>query len=390
MGYPMKAQATGMQSAILVALIGILITIYIVLLPDAERQDLLQGGPGVESAGNAGVILLDYPGRLDYLEGNVVEHNFPRMQLFNVVETTIFRELPSLVVGSSVFSKDIANMSFRVPLPNATESSSVIFTVKGGEGALFVEVNGQQIYSGSPTGTASPIAIPREVLTQSNELRFMVAKPSWWKFWKKNEYSLEQIKVIGEVRDLSSQESKGVFKITSYELVHTLNSYLRFTPSCNPKKVRDLKVSLNDKVVYNAVPSCGQLKIIDLNNSILLQENNVIHFKADGSDYILGSIAVVNELNQTPMREYEFQISAREFDQIRQGSLGVAMIFHFFEPEEIKEAEIYINERKTYLPRLEGPEYSRDITPYLRPGLNTLRIVPRASMDIQEFEIRFI
>ncbi len=385
----MKAQASGMQSAVLVALIGVLITIYIVLLPDAERQQVLSG-PAENKDANAGVILLDYPGRLDYLAGNIVEHSFPRMQLFNVIETMVFREIPSIVAASNLFSRDVANVSFRIPLLNATESGAVIFNVKQGEGTLELDVNGQQIYSGAPTGTVPPIKIPKELFMQSNELRFTVGKPTWWKFWGKNEFILEQVKVIGEVRDLASEQSSGLFKISNYEFVHTVNSYLRFTPSCNPKKVNKLLVTINDKKVYNDVPTCGQLKIIDMNKTVIRENDNHLVFRADGSDYILGSIAVVTELNETPLKEYEFEITPAEFDSIRSGSLGVVMIFHFFEPEEIKEAEVYINERKTYLPRLDGPEYSKDITSYLRPGVNSIRIIPRASMDIQEFEVRFV
>ena len=386
----MKAQASGMQSAILVALIGILITVYIVLLPDPDRQQLLESGPGVDKANQAGILLLDYPGRLDYLEGNVVEHSFPRMQLFNIVETLIFREVPSLVVSSNVIKRGTANVSFRVPLLNATESGAVVFTVKEGEGSLTVEVNGQQVYAGTPAGTIAPIAIPRELLMAGNELRFTVGRPSWWKVWKKNEYILEQLKVIGEVRDLASQESTGLFDVSSYELEHTLNAYVRFTPSCNPKKVKELQLTLNGRGLFDDIPVCGQMQIVDFNKTILVKDRNSVLFKAPGSDYILGSIAVVTELNQTPLKEYEFEISPQEFDAIRAGQLGVEMVFHFFEPEEIKEAEIYINERKTYLPRLDGPEYRKPITPYLRPGVNTIRIIPRTSIDIQEFEVRFI
>src|SRR3990172_8136928 len=80
-----KAQASGTGAAALVAIIGGLIVIYILVLPPAEREKILSDQEGTSIGGAKTkvtakineTLLVETPGRLDFLEEEEIEHLVP-------------------------------------------------------------------------------------------------------------------------------------------------------------------------------------------------------------------------------------------------------------------------------------------------------------------------
>ena len=99
-----KAQG-GINAAVLVAVIAGLIILYILFLPEAEREALLEN-KSVESVSRGDdddededVLLREFPGRLDTVEG-VLDKTIPNIYLFEKTDAKELEKInPRVVEG---------------------------------------------------------------------------------------------------------------------------------------------------------------------------------------------------------------------------------------------------------------------------------------------------
>src|SRR3989344_8613153 len=100
-----KAQS-GINAAILVAIIAGLIVIYILFVPIEERKDIL--GINDSEEGNGGeedenVLLLENPGRLEFIENKDIEKDIDPVNLYTRTDAVVLKELNSLYVKNGIF-----------------------------------------------------------------------------------------------------------------------------------------------------------------------------------------------------------------------------------------------------------------------------------------------
>ena len=104
-----------------------------------------------------------------------------------------------------------------------------------------------------------------------------------WKFWRTNEYLLENIKISASVTDVSTRESEMTFQVSSTEKNNLDLVKLRFFADCDKNKVEPLQIYMNNERIFSSVPDCGSLRSMDISPHYLLSDENRILFRTDTS-----------------------------------------------------------------------------------------------------------
>ena len=208
-----KAQG-GINAAVLVAVIAGLIILYILFLPEKEREDLLEnknktGQDGTTGNGNEEVVplLKEFPGRLDTVSG-ITDKTVPNIFLFERTDAKELEKINPFMVRNGWFDKKSNTASFSIEDLENTDNVILAFNAKKHNGILTIKLNDAIIYENEiETETVAPIKLNRNLLKDQNVLEFSVSSVGI-KFWKTNEYSLEDVRVIGDITDRSKQESR--------------------------------------------------------------------------------------------------------------------------------------------------------------------------------------
>ncbi|MGM5483145.1 MAG: hypothetical protein ACQESF_06790 [Nanobdellota archaeon] len=320
-----KGQNTAGGAAAFIAIIGGALLLYLLLLPPSAREELLQdqsSSNGLDENNNNEEdqffeemdkkVLSESPGKVSSLRFEEFDHHLPAINLFT---RTIGKEKQigsAKYVKSSVFDKKESKMNFE--LPENTKNAFLDFKLnpnRNNKGYLNIILNGNKIFGKAlEKGRLNePIAIQDSFLQEENELIFRVSGVGW-KFWKTNEYELNNIRIIFDEKDTSRQKSENTFIIDDSEKQNLDNAKLKFNPDCNAATAGVLTVMLNRKIVYQAVPDCGQLNKIDLSSDMINTGKNTISFHAEQGHYLINHINL-----QTKMEEMTFPVYYFDLDE---------------------------------------------------------------------------
>src|SRR3989338_4147379 len=202
-----KNAQSGFNAAILVAIIAGLIILYIVFLPAAEREKLLEEKKDAAVEEKSNVLLKSSPGVLSTSSGLESEKGIPNIFL---VETTNAKELESInpfIVRNGWFDKRAKKIDFEIAEPENTDNVAVSFTAKKRSGVLAIKLNNAVIFENElASEVTAPVRLSKNLLGKANSLEFSVSSVGI-KFWTTNEYSFENVKIIGDITDTSKQES---------------------------------------------------------------------------------------------------------------------------------------------------------------------------------------
>ena len=227
-----KAQG-GINAAVLVAVIAGLIILYILFLPESERRALLENESVKKTTGTSGkdaedsFLLREFPGRLDTVSG-ITDKTFPNIFLFERTDAKELEKINPFMVRDGWFDKKSNTASFSIDDLDNTDNVILAFNAKKHNGILTIKLNDAIVYENEiETETAAPIKLSRNLLKDQNTLEFSVSSVGI-RFWKTNEYSFEDARVIGDITDRSKQESRNVFTLTGTELLNIEKADLRF------------------------------------------------------------------------------------------------------------------------------------------------------------------
>jgi hypothetical protein len=318
-----KAQA-GAAGALL-ALIAVFIILYMLLIPPEMRDQLLNDGdstgktPGTEQPlgfeFNTTVISV-VPGRIDYLKIKEYDHPLPAVNLYS---TSTAKELDignNVYVKNGIFDKKTANITFPIKDPGSIESVYLSFRSnpnRNNKGILTVSLNGRVLFD-AELGKSSidPIAVDSSALQMNNVLTFEVSGVGY-RFWTTNEYELNDIKLVYDSIDDSTQTSRNTFMVTETEKFNLEKATLRFTPDCKSAAVGTMTVNVNSETVYSAVPDCGSPNVIDLSPSVIEAGNNRVMFHSAQGKYLIDQISVKTSLKAQAYPRYDFELDDRLF-----------------------------------------------------------------------------
>lgn len=321
-----KAQG---NAAGIVILIAVFIVIYILLLPPTERCKLLDT---CETSSSSGVIpgstgttpgtlqgassltLLDVnPGRLSYQARDTYEYDLNAVTISAQSNAYVFSEVSSFSISNSWFGKRDRTLNFDIEDIDNIENVILSFSAPRREGRLIVDVNGHEIYDFPVASyTVFPISIDRNLLQERNNLTLSVSGVGL-RFWTSNEYLIENLKVIGDVIDISKQESLNTFYIPENQFNSVREVNLRFNPECSRDRVGVLEINLNGKIIHSGVPDCGVLNRIYLSPNDLNQGTNRVTFRTSRGIYLIDQIQVRTRLEEARSPTYYFSIGSEYF-----------------------------------------------------------------------------
>jgi len=392
-----KAQG-GINAAVLVAIIAGLIFLYILFLPAAERESLLENKSissvtGGKSTDDKDVLLREFPGRLDNVEG-VIDKTIPNIFLFKTTNAKELESINPLIVRNGWFDDKKRTVSFGVGDLENTDNIILSFNAKKHDGILTIKLSNEIIYENEIISeTVAPIKLNKNLLSDSNTLEFSVSSVGF-RFWKTNEYSLDDIRIIGDITDRSKQESRNIFTLTSTELFNIERADLRFVPYCrNEEKVGVLDILINSRGVFSAVPVCEDAYRQPIPLGILNEGENKVIFRTNRGSYSVEQIKVEFVEKDTRTKVYFFEVNQSDINKIKSGKEDVILTIEFVDDGRDRRADLNINNRLTTLDTDEK-FFTKTLNDgndpdFIEEGNNFVEIRPRTRLDIVEIRVEF-
>ncbi|MCH8003391.1 MAG: hypothetical protein IH934_02070 [Nanoarchaeota archaeon] len=387
-----KAQG-GVNAAILVAVIAGLIILYILFLPEAEREAILEERDVEKTSkkDKEDVLLREFPGRLDIVEG-VIDKTIPNIFLFERTDAKELERINPIIVRNGLFDKKDRTVSFSIDDLENTDNVILSFKAKRHEGILTIKLNNEIVYENDISGeTIAPVRLNKNLLFNDNTFQFSVSSVGF-KFWKTNEYRLEDIKVIGDITDRSKQESRNIFTLTSRELFNIEESNLKFVPYCRSvSDVGILDVEINRRNIFSAVPVCEDPTKVPIPLGILNSGENKIIFKTNKGSYSVEQIKVEFSERDVRTNVYFFEVNQSVIDDIEDRDVNVVLTIEFVDDKRNKRADLNINDRLSSIDE-EGRFFTLtlnddDDPDFIEEGNNFIKLEPRTRLDIVEIKV---
>jgi len=388
---------SGVNAAVLVAIIAGLIILYIIFLPEAERESLLENKSVSKTSGSSktvddeDILLREFPGRLDDVEG-VIDKTIPNIFLFETTNAKEIEKINPLVVRNGWFDKKDRSVSFGIDDAENTDNVILSFRAAKHEGILTIKLNNEVIYDNDiGSEIVSPVELSKSLLEDSNTLEFSVSSVGF-RFWKTNEYSLEDIKIIGDITDKSKQESRNVFTLTSTELFNIEKADLRFVPYCKSEaKVGVLDVFVNSREVFSAVPVCEDAYRQPIPLGILDEGENRIVFRTNKGSYSVEQVKVEFVEKEVRTKVYFFEVNESVINKVKNGDKDVVLTIEFADDEKDKRADLNINDRLSTIDT-EKKAFTKKLNDgndpdFIEEGNNFIEIMPRTRLDIVEIRV---
>ena len=386
----MNKGQSGVNAAILVAIILALIVLYVVYLPTSEREKLLLNKTTYESnvdEEDEDLLLLEYPKRLDKVD-DVDKTQLPNVYLFKSTQANEIERINPFSVRNGVFDEKSRTVDFSIDNIENVDDVLLSFTAKKHKGVLIINLNGETIYEKEVSSeVVEPVRLKKSILNKDNTLEFRASSVGL-KFWSTNEYSLDDVKITGDITDVSRQKSQNVFTLTQTEYNNLEKATLKFIPYCSStQEVGKLDVSVNNHNIFSAVPVCDDSykQIIPL-GTINAGENFIVFSTSKGS-YSIEQIELEFDVEETKKTIYYFEINESTWDEIEDEDKDVKLKIQFVDDEENKRADLNINGHLTSIDQEEA-SYSKSIRNWAEEGNNYIEIKPKTTLEIKELRVK--
>lgn len=384
-----KAQG-GLNAAILVAIIAAVIIIYILFLPVEDREDLLEeesdyaGSSGGGSSDDLIELLSENVGRLDPI-GMVRDKDIPNVNIFERTDSKVLDTINPISVRNGWFDKRMKIIKFTLSNLETTDNILLSFSAPKRQGILSIKLNGELVYEYDINNlNIDPIKLKKNLLKEENELEFSVSGVGA-KFWTTNEYALEEVKIIGDITDLSRQESKNVFTLTDTEYSNLEKVQIRFIPYCSGVG-GVLNAFINNRNIFSAVPICGDVYVQDVSIGALSAGQNNVIFKTDRGRYSVEQIKLSFTEKDVPEAVYYFEVNETTFEDVDDNEYDAYIKIDFVDDEDRKRADLNINDHYTRIDQTKK-EYSRLIDNWIEEGNNFIKITPKTTLNIVEVKV---
>ena len=410
-----KGKSAG-GAAALIGLIGLFIILYILFLPADIRQDILDGKPIDGSDDDNGkvegrIVLEEKPGRLDMINlrhciGTECSHKISSFRLFMGTDSSEIETFNPFAIRNNILRKDFQTFNFELNNLEYTDNLLLSFNTYEYDGVLTILLNGVNIYEKRiDSFNPDPVRLPKDLLSRSNRIEFQVSSVGA-QFWKTNEIKFENMKITGDITDVSRQESNNVFYLTDNEFYNLEKGRLSFSPDCSQTAVGILRILLNGRELYSSIPDCNDLNVIEFPPAFLNQGENVLKFRTERGSYLVDIIEIRTWLKDITYPVYYFNLKREEINHLKNENLNLTANFEFvshstprgFDPEE---ADRLHDQEYRIIITLNG--FSREIISShrthsrvisyedLREENNWIRLEPRSSaIEISDFKLKLV
>ncbi len=374
---------SGSPAVALIGIITILFLGYILFLPPAERQALLEG-KNITDTGFYGEVLLDEaPGRIEFIESNVIDHQLSNIYLASAMNAVELHKENPFIVEKGWFKKQDKTVIFSIPSLEKTENIILSFQAPTRKGVLHVSLNGQPIYESSVAlQNPPPLTLPKQILQPTNQLTFWVTG-GWL---SKKSYSLNDVKIIGDVYDVSAQSAISTFSIATTELENLDTAALDFYPLCRQQDAGLLTITLNAKIIYSAIPSCEGLNRQELYKEDLLKGKNVITWHLEKGSQRVEQMRVRTTLEDVKTFIDYFKVNSSLYNKVLDNQRDIILKIEFVDDGTQKQARLNINGQFDMIDQDE-PEWEDDISHLIREGNNYIELKPLKELNVARVKI---
>ncbi len=389
-----RGQAAVGAAFLLIFIVGLLV-MFIIFVNPQERARLLgenstikTSSSGTSSATVAKNILLEKPGKLDYLAQREIEHPLPVVNIFTRTEAKLLAEKNTVYVKKSTFSEVKNEFPFTIEDLSNTDNVLLTFNIESLEGQLLISLNGQEVFRGESL-QSGPITISKNALKANNVMVFEVSSPGL-AFWGTNEASLSSIRLVADVTNTKAQESKNTFLISETEKNNLEKIELRFQPDCKQSEVGPLTVELNGEQIYQGVPDCDLAFVpIEFSPFKISEGENKLSFVSDEGTYILSHLTVISKLKAIDYPTYYFDLSSDDYDAIKDGSNSLRLKIYFVDVVVTKTGQVVYN---GYVKNFDTKEnsYTLDLSDDIEEDTNSLKIKPSKTLEIRELRVDLV
>ena len=392
-----KKGASGPPSAgpvaVLIFIIALFMAIYILLLPQDDRdqllnQNLTDDNDVAERFGES-LFLLEpkTTGIIKPFSSDKEVHDIDSVNLFIKEEPEVELLANSLFVTRTIFSDNSKKLSFRSDDLELLDKVTLFFNVFESEGRLIILVNNVEIFNEPASGQQS-VTIPLISLERLNVIEFKASSPGAV-IWSSNKYRLSDIRLKQNFKLENTKESR-TFVLTEAEAKE--NAKLSFEVYCNnpsTSRASRLKILINNKQIEEEVIECTSVtKNIDVDSEDLTEGKNILMFEVTKGDLLINNIELETKVKEGGALKYDFTVTEEDFDDILSDIVEAEIRFDF-SSEDRKRATIDINGNKFTLDT-KDLSFSKTVSSFIREGNNFLRITPLNEFEVDNLEIRLI
>jgi len=387
---------TGILQIYAAIIAGLLIG-FILMIQPSERAKLLGEPVGTSTGTSDGDIvgfeanlLLESPGRIDYIAQTEIEHPLPVVNIFSRTDSKVLGEKGSAIVKKSLFSEEQSSFKFSITDLANTENVLLAFKVGEASGRLIVSLNGEEIFNANiGSGNIDPLALPKAFLRGDNEIMFSVSSPGL-AFWSRNSFSLESIKVVGEVKNVEAQSSTQTFLVSETEKRNMEKVVLKFQPSCQYDEVGPLVLTVNGQELYNAIPDCDiALVPIEFSADIVKVGENKVTFRAERGTFVLSHILVASKLQELDYPTYYFDVSHEQYEAVKAGLKRLRMGLDFVDVVTSKYGVVVANGHQEHFDTKEA-SIAIDLSTDIVQGTNSVKIKPSKTLELRQIRVDLI
>ena len=208
-----------------------------------------------------------------------------------------------------------------------------------------------------------------------------------WNFWDKNQYSIKNVQIIGDITDVSRQKAQNLFTLSGTEVANLLNAGLFFVPTCRQNTVGQLTILINGRITFSATPDCQTTNFMELDPSFLKEGSNIIIFETTSGSYLIENIKVKTNLKEVLTFVEYFQVKPALFELVDDNLRDIVLEIDFIDDNKRKRAQLNVNGHLTFIDQRE-PFYTRKIDNWVVPGTrNYIEIVPETALNIPEVRV---
>ncbi len=384
-------------AAYLVMMIALFLVLYVVMLPEGEKLEIMGEDGGVYPGQGvplengkllepSSLLLSDSPGLMKPFLYDVTQRNLASVNLFSIEEQDYESIANNLHLESSVFKSDQVDFVFTVNDLGNLRDIKLLFFVIEGEGELVVKLNGAKILTGEVTNEMLPLVLPRSMIGDVNTLTFEVKSPSLFQFVSSNEYTLKDVVLVKNYLVQNNYEARQ-FVLSGSELADINHMSLLYRLNCMTVNENGrIRIMLNGRIVHDALAVCDAgVTQVDFSLADLIEGRNVLEFSVDAGQYVLENPVVEIDYTQQDYYRYYFIMEPPDVFELVNGA-DVVLKARFTNDEYIKAGTFFVNgypvdfdtNRDEFVTNLNGLVYE---------GQNVITIVPDTTFEMVTLDV---
>ncbi|MBT3865559.1 hypothetical protein HOF78_00465 [Candidatus Woesearchaeota archaeon] len=384
-------------AAYLVMMIALLLVLYVVMLPEGEKLELMgEGGVALPGQGvplengrllePSHLLLSDSPGLMKPFLYDVTQRNLASVNLFSLEEQNYESVANNLNLESSVFKSDQVDFVFTVNDLNNLRDIKLLFFVIEGEGELVVKLNGAKILSGEVTNEMLPLTLPSSMIGDVNTLTFEVKRPSLFQFISSNEYVLKDVVLIKNYLVQNNYEARQ-FVLSNSELSDINHMSLLYRLNCMTVNENGrIRLMLNGKIVHDALSVCDAgITEVDFSLTDLIEGRNVLEFTVDAGQYVLENPIIEIDYTQQDYYRYYFIMEVPDIFEVVNGA-DVVLQARFTNDGYIKAGNFFVNGYPVNFDT-NRDEFVTNLNGLIYEGQNVITVVPDTTFEMVTLDV---